>query len=243
MRRWLKAEDCWAHLGRAFQSIILFPREQADHDVCRTISRPGRTCWNSLRCSTSLPAPESPDAKQNQEANVFTWNSRLVWQFGEILLGWAADHWRLITWTGIQSHLAVRVALQLPWIYLSWHPPGLRSSASSHGKWCRPTQTVPEKVHAVSVSRKLLYLLCLRRSLSDLSVSLGINSDHFSVSILYISWRRITMPFCSISFPTPTLLRLSLFSDVFSSLIRPVPDLESAISIFKNSLLGWAAEL
>ena len=100
MRRWLKAEDCWAHLGRAFQSIILFPRKQADHDVCRTISRPGRTCWNSLRCSTSLPAPESPDAKQNQEANVFTWNSRLVWQFGEILLGGAADHWWLITWTG-----------------------------------------------------------------------------------------------------------------------------------------------
>ena len=116
-------------------------------------------CWAHL--SPKIPA-------------CFGWNSSLVWQFGEILLGWAADHWLLIT-VDIQvfNHVWLSAA---PISFLEFISRDIHQLFSFIPGMMIPLQVMkantysPEKVHSVS-DQKLLHRPCLRRSLS---VSFGI---------------------------------------------------------------------
>ena len=63
-----------ALLGRASQSI----EDKLHHDKCHAVSRP--RLFRTPHCRTSRPAL---DATGSQEASVPTWNSRMLWQFGE----------------------------------------------------------------------------------------------------------------------------------------------------------------
>ena len=118
----------------------------------------------------------------------FGWNSSLVWQFGEILLGWAADHWLLIT-VDIQvfNHVWLSAA---PISFLEFISRDIHQLFSFIPGMMIPLQVMkantysPEKVHSVS-DQKLLHRPCLKRSLS---VSFGIKlGSFFWLSILYIS--------------------------------------------------------
>ena len=94
--------------------------------------------------------------------------------------------------------------------------PGL----SSHGE---STWTVPEKVHAVPLTRKPLRFPWLSR---NLFVFLG--SLFSLVSYLRFMQRNAALDLSS--FPTPTQLLLSVFSTVIGLPILPVQSLVSAVS-------------